>query len=184
VPPFDGISNCTSSTASKALRSRGGRFACCAVVAAACLGSVFVFLPAIQAHSDQNQTDQKVSDQDAARKAYADKVAGHYNFAFGNGKIWYQAMERWKEIPSSSQMLFCRQAIADIAIRKHITSGDKRSIPTPSERRSIAPALIFLSIPRESSSQDIAIVVTIRSQCCLVGSRRIRWWTVGSTRMG
>lgn len=51
------------------------------------LASAFTFLPKTQAHSDQTQTQQKLTDQDIARKEYAAKVAKSYNFAFGAGNI-------------------------------------------------------------------------------------------------
>ncbi|WP_433969074.1 multiheme c-type cytochrome [Tunturiibacter gelidiferens] len=51
------------------------------------LGSVLAFLPRIQAHSDLSQTQQKITDEAAVRKEYADKVARSYNFAFGKGNI-------------------------------------------------------------------------------------------------
>jgi tetratricopeptide (TPR) repeat protein len=50
-------------------------------------GSVLAFLPTIQAHSDESQTQQKLTDQEIARKQYAEHVAKSYNFAFGAGNI-------------------------------------------------------------------------------------------------
>ena len=59
------------------------------VVVALSIASIVAFIPKqkIQAHSDETQTQQKVTDQDAARKLYADHVAKSYNFAFGPGNI-------------------------------------------------------------------------------------------------
>jgi cytochrome c-type biogenesis protein CcmH/NrfG len=51
------------------------------------LGSVFAFLPEIHAYSDQTETQQKITDLNAARKEYAERVAKSYNFAFGKGNI-------------------------------------------------------------------------------------------------
>jgi Tfp pilus assembly protein PilF len=84
---FSWISDRVLPTVSRALHSFAGRAAYAALVVAFCLGSYFAFLPKIQAHSDQSQTQQQVTDQEAARKEYADKVASSYNFAFGAGKI-------------------------------------------------------------------------------------------------
>ena len=61
--------------------------------AACCVGSLCVFLPSIHAASDKDATDKdakyntNAADQEARRKAYADKVSQSYNFAFGKGKI-------------------------------------------------------------------------------------------------
>jgi hypothetical protein len=51
------------------------------------LASVLTFLPSMQAHSDLSQTAQKVTDQQAERKVYAERVAKSYNFAFGASNI-------------------------------------------------------------------------------------------------
>jgi cytochrome c-type biogenesis protein CcmH/NrfG len=51
------------------------------------LGSIFAFLPEIYARSDQSQTQQKITDQDASRKEYAERVGKSYNFAFGKNNI-------------------------------------------------------------------------------------------------
>ena len=58
-----------------------------ALVAVFSLASILTFLPKTHAYSDQNSTQQKLTDQDIARKAYAAKVAKSYNFAFGAGVI-------------------------------------------------------------------------------------------------
>jgi tetratricopeptide (TPR) repeat protein len=57
------------------------------LVGALLVGSVFAFLPRIQAHSDQSQTQQKITDEASVRKEYADRVSKTYNFAFGKGNI-------------------------------------------------------------------------------------------------
>ena len=59
------------------------------LVAVLSIASLLAFLPKekIQAHSDENQTQQKLTDQDAARKQYAEHVSKSYNFAFGPGNI-------------------------------------------------------------------------------------------------
>ena len=63
------------------------------LVAALSVASVLAFIPKqkILAHSDETlasaKTPQKVADQDAARKLYADHVSKSYNFAFGPGNI-------------------------------------------------------------------------------------------------
>ncbi len=63
------------------------------LVVALSLASVVAFVPKqkIQAHSDDasasNKTQQKLSDQETARKLYAEHVAKSYNFAFGPGNI-------------------------------------------------------------------------------------------------
>ena len=56
------------------------------------LGSMMAFLPAIEARSSDDATQQKIAsqkiaDQQIARKHYADHVAKSYNFAFGLGDI-------------------------------------------------------------------------------------------------
>jgi tetratricopeptide (TPR) repeat protein len=58
-----------------------------ALVCVLLAASVFAFLPRIQAHSDQSETQQKITDEAAVRKEYADKVGKTYNFAFGKGNI-------------------------------------------------------------------------------------------------
>jgi Flp pilus assembly protein TadD len=63
-----------------------------ALATAYCAVSVFAFLPAVHAHSAQEQsaqgqTEQKSSDPQAARKQYSEKASSTYNFAFGTGKI-------------------------------------------------------------------------------------------------
>jgi tetratricopeptide (TPR) repeat protein len=57
------------------------------LVAALSIASVFTFLPRIHAHSDETQTQQKLTDQELARKRYAEMVAKSYNFAFGPNNI-------------------------------------------------------------------------------------------------
>ncbi len=59
------------------------------LVAALSIASVLAFLPGrkIQARSDENTTQQKLTDQETARKLYAEHVAASYNFAFGPGNI-------------------------------------------------------------------------------------------------
>jgi tetratricopeptide (TPR) repeat protein len=71
----------------KCRRSVAARIAYAMLVGILSIGSVFAFLPEIQAHSDQSQTQQKISDQIAARKEYADRISKDYNFAFGKGNI-------------------------------------------------------------------------------------------------
>jgi hypothetical protein len=63
------------------------RMAYLILVGALLIGSIFAFLPQIQAHSDQSQTQQKVIDESAVRKEYAERVSKNYNFAFGKGNI-------------------------------------------------------------------------------------------------
>ena len=63
------------------------RVAYVALVCVLLAASVFAFLPRIQAHSDQSETQQKITDEAAVRKEYADKVGKTYNFAFGKGNI-------------------------------------------------------------------------------------------------
>ena len=84
---FDWASHRALPAAVRALRSFAGRAVYATVTLAFCLGSIFAFLPSIQAHSDLSSTTQKVTDQNAERKEYADEVAPRYNFAFGKGKI-------------------------------------------------------------------------------------------------
>jgi tetratricopeptide (TPR) repeat protein len=84
---FDWASHRALPAAVRALRSFAGRAVYATVTLAFCIGSIFAFLPSIQAHSDLSSTTQKVTDQNADRKEYADKVAPRYNFAFGKGKI-------------------------------------------------------------------------------------------------
>jgi hypothetical protein len=51
------------------------------------IANIFAFLPEIHAHSDQSRTQQKITDQEAARKEYAERVGKSYNFAFGKNNI-------------------------------------------------------------------------------------------------
>ena len=57
------------------------------LVCALSVSSILAFLPRIEAHSDESQTQQKLTDQDTARKQYAEHVAKSFNFAFGPGNI-------------------------------------------------------------------------------------------------
>jgi tetratricopeptide (TPR) repeat protein len=70
-----------------ARRSIAVRAAYLALVAVLSLATIFAFLPKIHASSDQSETQQKLTDQDAARKLYADKISKTYNFAFGPKNI-------------------------------------------------------------------------------------------------
>jgi cytochrome c-type biogenesis protein CcmH/NrfG len=68
-------------------RSTAFKVAYATLVAALTVGCVLAFQPKIQAHSDQTQTEQKITDAEAARKEYAERVGKSYNFAFGKGNI-------------------------------------------------------------------------------------------------
>jgi tetratricopeptide (TPR) repeat protein len=59
------------------------------LVAALSIASIIAFLPKpkIQAHSAETDTQQRLTDQETARRQYAEHVAKSYNFAFGPGNI-------------------------------------------------------------------------------------------------
>ena len=75
------------------LRSPAGRTLFVSLAVALFFCSVRAFLPGIRASSDTDKTyktdtpAQTKMDAEAARKAYSDKTAASYNFAFGKGKI-------------------------------------------------------------------------------------------------
>jgi tetratricopeptide (TPR) repeat protein len=85
--------HCTKSKAERILRiaqdSIVVRAGYSLLVVTLSVASVIAFLPKtkIQAHSDETATQQKLVDQDTARKQYSEHVAKSYNFAFGPGNI-------------------------------------------------------------------------------------------------
>ena len=105
------------------------------------------------------------SNQDTARKEYADKVRATYNYRFGKDQLAAPGNASIEGDDFVHPEPFPTRSIARIVIRRPTTNGGSRCIPIPFARRSIEPASIFLSGRKASNSHGTAIAATTRLQC-------------------